>query len=1092
LDISVSLQPHFASRTRAKGEQYLDAGRIAVVNREPRLLLAAVSGGAVYHVAIEAVLRDDHLVIQGACSCPYASDQLTPCKHLWGTILLAAESGWPDLPRPVDRDTPVDFRLIGSAALAELVPAAGAQDGPAPTRRMPFLEDLALELDTRATPRDRSSADDRPAELLYVVDLPASQQNRGLVLEVLRRAQKASGEWGRPKRVRLGTLPPGSLSDDDRRTLASLVGAGRPSTTEGWFADNRAGSTSRFLLTDALTTALVPGIAGTGRARLREQRDSADLQPLAWDEGAAWVFEPDVSPSPDGYVVSGRFRRPGGETMPLDEPVLVMAAGFLITRGRIARLELPQNPALVMALRMHGATTVRHKDAADLAHGLARAGVAERFLPADLHVTSIDVSPRPRLTITAAEWGHPRHLDAAVSFDYDGSIVTRDDGPVAFDAARRRLIHRRLGEERDWAARLPADIEPQLTLDGDLVLRVPARRLTPVVETLVADGWHVEAEGRAYRRAGAVRLSVSSGIDWFDLDATVEFEGTAVPIANLLSALRRRESRVVLDDGSVGLLPAEWLARYAPIASTAEVVDGRLRFARQQAALLDTLLEARAGEAEVAVDRGFERVRAELATFSQPVAANPPSTFQGTLRDYQREGLGWFLFLRRFGFGGCLADDMGLGKTVMVLALLTWWREEQALDPAGRRPSLIVVPRSLVHNWKDEAVRFAPGLRVLDYSRADRAAHAEHLDEYDVVITTYGTVRWDVTALQETDFEYVILDEAQAIKNATTISARSVRLLRGRHRLALSGTPIENHLGELWSVFEFLNPGILGRSSVFQRAADTSLPDREGLAVMSRALRPFILRRTKAQVARELPSRTEQTIVCDLSRAEREFYDGLRRHYREGLLERVSRVGLAKSKMQVLEALLRLRQAACHRGLVDSAHRRESSAKFDVLLPRLRELAAEGHKALVFSQFTTLLGLLRERLDSEGIPYDYLDGRTRDRRARVDRFQTDPSCALFLISLKAGGVGLNLTAAEYVFLLDPWWNPAVEAQAIDRTHRIGQTREVFAYRVIAADTVEDKVLRLQESKRALADAVLSADGGGIKGLVKEDLDLLLS
>jgi SNF2 family DNA or RNA helicase len=308
----------------------------------------------------------------------------------------------------------------------------------------------------------------------------------------------------------------------------------------------------------------------------------------------------------------------------------------------------------------------------------------------------------------------------------------------------------------------------------------------------------------------------------------------------------------------------------------------------------------------------------------------------------------------------------------------------------------------------------------------------------------------------------------------------------------LSGTPIENHLGELWSLFEFLNPGVLGSAKAFQRASTVRSRGGGDVEWLARALRPFILRRTKEQVAPELPRRTEQTLQCELEPAQRRHYDELRAHYRETLLARIARDGVNRSKMQILEALLRLRQAACHSALIDPSRAHEPSAKFEVLIPRLLEVIAEGHKALVFSQFTSLLALLRPRLDALHTPYEYLDGRTRDRAARVERFQTDSACRLFLISLKAGGLGLNLTAAEYVFLLDPWWNPAVEAQAIDRAHRIGQSRHVFAYRLLARDTVEEKVAELQQTKRDLADAILNADAGLIRSLNAEDLEMLLS
>jgi SNF2 family DNA or RNA helicase len=364
--------------------------------------------------------------------------------------------------------------------------------------------------------------------------------------------------------------------------------------------------------------------------------------------------------------------------------------------------------------------------------------------------------------------------------------------------------------------------------------------------------------------------------------------------------------------------------------------------------------------------------------------------------------------------------------------------------------------------------------------------------DVDLVLTTYGTLRRDAVELSSIEFDYAILDEAQAIKNSATASAKAARLLNARHRLALSGTPIENHLGELWSLFEFLNPGLLGSARTFQRASAVRTRTDEDLEWLSRALRPFLLRRTKEQVAPELPRRTEQTLQCELEGPQRRHYDELRAHYRETLLARVARDGVNRSKMQILEALLRLRQAACHSGLIDPRRAHESSAKFDVLIPRLGEVIAEGHKALVFSQFTSFLALLRPRLDALGIKYEYLDGRTRQRAERVERFQTDPDCRLFLISLKAGGLGLNLTAAEYVFLLDPWWNPAAEAQAIDRAHRIGQSRHVFAYRLLARDTVEEKVAELQTTKRQLADAILSADAGLVRTLKAEDLELLLS
>jgi SNF2 family DNA or RNA helicase len=479
-------------------------------------------------------------------------------------------------------------------------------------------------------------------------------------------------------------------------------------------------------------------------------------------------------------------------------------------------------------------------------------------------------------------------------------------------------------------------------------------------------------------------------------------------------------------------------------------------------------------------------------------------------------------FLRDSGFGGCLADDMGLGKTVQVLALLDARRHRRRRDeaqPSVAQSSLVVVPRSVLWNWRDEAARFTPRLRVTLYAGPERKAEFKGAD---LVLTTYGTLHRDIVKLQKIPFDYVVLDEAQAVKNPRTGRAKAVRLLQARHRLALSGTPIENHLGELWSLFEFLNPGMLGNASAFQKlaggngvssppaaggagvsragtegaspaaAAEALRAANEGASLVARAVRPFVLRRTKKQVAPELPERSEQTIFCELKGKQLRRYRELRDHYRASLMQKVEQVGLGRSKIHVLEALLRLRQAACHPALIDPAFREDGAAKVEALIPRLVEIVEEGNKALVFSQFTRFLALVREQLDQAGIVYEYLDGRTRKRGDKVTRFQEDPACPLFLISLKAGGLGLNLTSAGYVFLLDPWWNPAVEAQAIDRAHRIGQTRHVFAYRLIARDTVEERILELQDAKRDLAASIITEDKSLMQKLRPEDLEILLS
>ena len=645
--------------------------------------------------------------------------------------------------------------------------------------------------------------------------------------------------------------------------------------------------------------------------------------------------------------------------------------------------------------------------------------------------------------------------------------------PAAERAANDRF--RALGARVSWNS-----------WEGRQLLQVAASDVPRVVRTLVGDGWHVEAEGRQYRLATtAPEFNIRSHVDWFELRGHATFDDQQVSLPQLLEAVKSQQGTVVLGDGTFGILPESWLRDLAPFAIGGREGD-HVRFQRTQVALLDAMLAARP---DVSWDTAAAAARERLRAFDTIEPMDPAASFTGTLRPYQRDGLGWLAFLREFGFGGCLADDMGLGKTVIVLALLDARRHERETSGVPRMPSLVVVPRSVLFNWQQEAARFAPRLRVLDFSGAGRTDRLHHIGDNDLVLATYGTLRRDAPALADVDFDYVILDEAQTIKNANTAGAKAARLLRGSHRLALSGTPVENRLSDLWSLFEFLNPGLLSGATAFGRSFGSD-DNADDLRLLGRGLRPFILRRTKEQVAMELPAKTEQTIVCELERPQRALYEELRDHYRRTLLNQGS--AWQKSKLHVLEALLRLRQAACHPALIDPKRADDPSAKLDLLVPRIVETLEEGHKALVFSQFTSFLSLLRTRLDARHIAYEYLDGRTKDRQARVERFQSDSTCGLFLISLKAGGVGLNLTAADYVFILDPWWNPAAEAQAVDRTHRIGQTRNVFAYRLIAKDTVEERVLELQQRKRELADAIITADNSVVRSLTRDDLELLLS
>jgi superfamily II DNA or RNA helicase len=1062
-----ALMRHIPAAVRARGDAYFDAGAVVHTEAEPARVQAIVRGTRPYRVWIAREGPE----LTASCECEYFRDRQDVCKHIWALLREAEHSGFLGL----DRDAGEQLRLRAASATA-----------PSSTRTWQrFISNVSLEL-ARAE-RDAPPPRFRDAEIVYAIDRDASLAGTAIALELLSRTRTLQGRWGRPKRIGVSMRDVPHLPDPiDREILPLLLGATDISYA-GYLAAQGRGS---FRLGEPLLDRVLPTIVQSGRAVLRVRRQPGEeLIPLTWDDGPPWVFRLEVGhPSRDADIsIDGALVR-GSERLLIREPTMILPAGYLVHAGRVARFDARGAFTLLAQLRGTGPLAIPPGATGQLVDVLARSGVDPSDLPDELQFDIVATRPRPIVQIKADAGGPGSSLLASLAFEYGGTVVESEAGVTLFDRDERRLVRRDVAAESAALKRL-ADLGFQRRWDftrARPALRISAAQLPRVVQELASEGWRVEAEGRAFRPAQSMRSDVRSGIDWFELHGVVDFgDGLSAPLPKLLEALRQGRTTIVLDDGSEGMLPDEWLRRFAGIAASGEPSGDHVRFRSSQAALLDAAL---ANEPEVRFDQKFQLAREELATLGGGLTPlDAARSFAGTLRDYQRDALGWFAFLKRFGFGGCLADDMGLGKTVMVLA----WLDRLRARREAKGPSLVVVPRSVVFNWIEEASRFAPELRVLDFSGADRSV--DRVQGHHLVVTTYGTLRRDALLLKEVEFEYAILDEAQAIKNANTAGAKAARLLRARHRLALSGTPVENHLGELWSLFDFLNPGMLGTSSSFARHGIAAVRrDPEALDVLARGVRPFILRRTKAQVAPELPPRSELTIRCELQGTQRELYDELRDHYRAALLRRIHREGLQKSKMQILEALLRLRQAACHPGLVDPRRAGGPSAKFDALLPQLSAVREEGHKVLVFSQFTSLLALLRARLDGDGVVYEYLDGKTRDRDARVRRFQEDPSCDLFLISLKAGGLGLNLTAAEYVFLLDPWWNPAVEAQAIDRAHRIGQTRHVFAYRLLAADTVEDKIVALQQSKRDLADAIVRADAGLLRSLKAEDLEILLS
>ncbi len=700
-----------------------------------------------------------------------------------------------------------------------------------------------------------------------------------------------------------------------------------------------------------------------------------------------------------------------------------------------------------------------------------------------------------------------------VPYDPHGSTETLLRQPNTWTLVR---IRRQSGAETSAMEALTSTAyglkrNPTANQPGVVQLRA---RLHPIdfllhhVPRLAQDGYEVFGEeriktARVNRNTPTISIQVSSGIDWFDVKAEVSFGDLEVSLKDIRRAIRKKERYIKLTDGTIGEIPEEWLEKYKHLFGLGEETQEGVRLSRHHQTLLDQALD---NTESVQADAEYYRRREELRNFSGITPRPLPSGFVGELRPYQKAGFDWLHFLHEYHFGGCLADDMGLGKTIQALVFFQSLREggggngayapsaqEQATTPCSSA-NLLVVPRSLLINWQREAARFTPNLRILEYFDSDRPKDFSSFDRADIVITTYGIMLRDIHLLCRYRFNYILLDESQSIKNPLSQTARAARLLQGAHRLVLTGTPVENSTVELWSQFAFLNPGLLGNLEYFKEEFGAPIErrnDEVSAQLLRKLVYPFILRRTKDQVAPELPPRSERILYCDMEPAQRKLYLRTRDYYRGLLLGLFEKEGLGHSRLKILEGLLRLRQISIHPRLMDEKFRGESG-KFELLLETLETLQSEGHKALVFSQFVSMLRIVRHSLDERKIPYAYLDGRTKNRQEQVDAFQTNSELPFFLISLRAGGLGLNLTAADYVIHIDPWWNPAVEAQATDRTHRIGQDKPVFIYKLITRDSVEEKILLLQERKKNLVDQLISTDTDFFKDLSTDDVMVLFS
>ncbi len=1065
-----NLTSNFDSGTLQRGQDYARKGKVQTTHWDDGKLIGEVegSGGERYRQTIRFASDRGGLGIRGSCSCPVSYN----CKHVVG-VLMTALAAVPASRSPQAVAAQSERWLQQLSALPAVVDASSA-DGAKPDLVWVLTPEPATGAPRLHVRQARWRKNGDISSTLPINDI------HGLIAASAA-TTPADEEWLRlfialkaGPMVAMGGMPSGRIG---ARLLHGVCAAGKlyiaPSDE-----DMRYG---RIVV-------LRPGPRRQASLCWRAEEQFGDTVMLGWrfdDAGAPEAVLPTDPPCYlEGDVLGELLLPPSLEKFPLAPLMNVLA----------------------------GAPTLHPEQRADMALRLAELGL-DSVVPLPQAVETrrrSDIVPVPCLLLDSIETGWGRnevwHDYALLSFEYDGYstedldepvLRTMQDGAVVLierDAAAEAAAATLLA---DLGFRPPSDDFPLQELSDALQLPDQAawvafaRRDIP---RLCAAGWQIETdEDYRYDLAevddwyAELDEEGEGGNAWFSLELGVVVAGERHALLPLLVqmvraaprefsapalAARGDEDALVVELPNFERVALPW-GRVKPILSTL----GELYFGERLGnwVRLPAMDAARLAELERAARLrwiGGERLRElgrKLDSFGgiQPVA--PPAGLQASLRPYQLGGLAWLQFLREYGFGGILADDMGLGKTVQTLAHILLEKEAGRLDA----PALVVAPTSLMPNWQAEAARFAPGLRVLLLHGKERAAQFDAIGDHDLVLTTYALLGRDEEALRKHRYHLLILDEAQYIKNSRTKAAQTARLLDARHRLCLTGTPVQNHLGELWSQFNFLMPGLLGDEKTFKayyRRPIEQEGDAQRKDFLARRVKPFMLRRTKDKVATELPPKTEIVLPVELGSAQRDLYETVRVAMDRKVRAEIDRKGLARSHIVILEALLKLRQVCCDPRLVEASSA-TGSAKLDTLMELLDTLSSEGRKVLVFSQFTSMLALIGAQLRERGTDFVELTGSTLDRAAPVAAFQQG-QVGVFLISLKAGGVGLNLTAADTVIHYDPWWNPASENQATDRAWRIGQQQPVFVYKLIARGTLEEKIQELQRRKGELANAVL--------------------
>ncbi len=1109
-DVNLAIPSAYLSR----GSAYEHQGRVAGlgISADGSMMTALVRGGGKrpYKVIIHIAGQAGSARIRGNCSCPMGNN----CKHV-AAVLLHALHQKPSTPSPA---TPAPSATHTQKIVAPKGSGSDTQ-----------INDWLTRIEQAIAPKSEPPPE-IPERLLYLLSMLEHFQPPRLEVKLIAARLLKAGGYGKAKNLpsTVATSPPRYATPADTAILRWLH------VLNPFFSHNT------YRLEGADGERLLRDMLATGRCHWRVEADASLALGEPRHGHIDWVMSADGTQRPHIAGVEGV-----DAVLPLTPPWYLDLNSHQC--GPL-RTDLPD----AVAAALLGAPAVAPEQALAAREALKQRipGLPPTLLPQTFaKVKRKAVKPVPCLLLLMQALEVRRQfqwqLEAAylnvelarLSFDYAGEIIPLGDKRTAVTRVENgellSLVRDEKTEKKALQRLKETGFEPinavpifnvppahafDMTMSADddrqAALLDFSMNGVPVLRKL---GWRVEfAPDYSYRPVDDVGdwyadVEEGAGNDWFGLELGIMVDGKPLnllpvlinmlhqfPDAMDLGALQNvpaNQSFIArLEDGRFLPLPIERIRNV--LGTLIELYNkdldknGRLILPAAQAGQLAEL-ESLAGKNMEW--QGGERLRElghRLRDFKGIAEADLPTGLNAELRPYQKQGLNWLQFLRDYGLAGILADDMGLGKTVQTLAHLLLEKESGRMD----RPSLVIAPTSLMVNWRIEAERFAPSLKVLVLQGLERKQHFERLAGFDVVLTTYPLLPRDQEVLLAQEYHLVILDEAQVIKNPKAKASQIVRQLKTRHRLCLTGTPMENHLGEMWSLLDFLMPGLLGNEKQFGKAFRTPI-EKHGDAtrrdILRRRIAPFMLRRTKQEVVKELPPKSEILRNVELAGTQRDLYESIRLAMHTKVRDEINKKGMARSQIIILDALLKLRQVCCDPRLVklDSAKKVKHSAKLELLMEMLPEMVEEGRRILLFSQFTGMLALIEEELKQRKLDYVQLTGNTRDRATPVQRFQAG-EVPLFLISLKAGGTGLNLTAADTVIHYDPWWNPAVENQATDRAHRIGQDKAVFVYKLITSGTVEEKILGLQARKKELADSLFDETAKSGPKLTLEDLNAL--